>query len=240
MHGTEDIITAEAAGTLDGLLLERARRNPDDVAYIQFDKTRREWQKTSWAGAVHEIGRWRAAMAGLGLKNGDRVALLMRNGCEWVFAEQAALNLGLVVVPLYCDDRPDNIAYILRDSATRLLVVNDSLWRRVAQACSKIESLQHVVLVPAENKSCNTDGNTLCSTDWLPASAPLPPRRDADPRSLATIVYTSGTTGRPKGVMLSHRNILSIAHAALKNYDIFRDDLFLSFLPLSHTFERTV
>jgi long-chain acyl-CoA synthetase len=240
MHGTEDIITAEAAGTLDGLMLERARRNPDDVAYIQFDKTRKKWLKTSWSEAVHEIGRWRAAMAELGLAGGDRVALLVRNSCEWVFAEQAALNLGLVVVPLYCDDRPDNIAYILQDSATRLLIVNDNLWRRVAPACSKVESLHHVVLVPAENKSCDTDGNTLCSTDWLPASATLPPRHDADPGSLATIVYTSGTTGRPKGVMLSHRNILSIAHAALVNYDIFQTDLFLSFLPLSHTFERTV
>jgi long-chain acyl-CoA synthetase len=240
MHRTEDIITAEAAGTLDGLMIERAHRNPDDVAYVQYEKSSREWVNTSWSEAVLEIGRWRAAMAELGLAKGDRVALLMRNSREWVFAEQAALNLGLVIVPLYCDDRPDNIAYILRDAATRLLVVNDNLWRRVAKACQKVESLRHVVLVPAENHECETDGETLCSPEWLPDSAPPPRRRDADPDALATIVYTSGTTGRPKGVMLSHRNILSIAHAALKNYDIFRDDLFLSFLPLSHTFERTV
>lgn len=240
MHRSEDIITAEAAGTLDGLLIERAHRSPDDIAYRQYDKANGDWLDTSWAQALQAIGRWRAAISDLGLLSGDRVALLMRNSRDWVFAEQAALNLGLVIVPLYCDDRPDNIAYILQDSATRLLVVNDNLWRRVESACSEVESLRHVVLVPIDDEPCEPGEGILCCHDWLPASASLPERREADPHSLATIVYTSGTTGRPKGVMLSHYNILSIAHGALIAYDIYPDDTFLSFLPLSHTFERTV
>ena len=82
---------------------------------------------------------------------------------------------------------------------------------------------------------------------WLTEPSPAPderaeaalPRRGAEPDVLATIVYTSGTTGRPKGVMLSHRNILWDAEAVLKTMPVYREDVFLSFLPLSHTFERT-
>ena len=79
----------------------------------------------------------------------------------------------------------------------------------------------------------------VVAADWLPASGSQLRKRRGDPYSLASIVYTSGTTGRPKGVMLSHHNMLSVAHAALTVIDVYEQDLFLSFLPLSHTLERT-
>jgi long-chain acyl-CoA synthetase len=83
------------------------------------------------------------------------------------------------------------------------------------------------------------DGRVVVAGDWLPVSAPEAGPRPGAPDDLATIVYTSGTTGRPKGVMLSHRNLLSNAHASLTLIDCYQEDVFLSFLPLSHTLERT-
>jgi len=242
MEQNEDIITAEAAGTLDGLLRARIARSPDNIAYRQFNKSSAQWQDVSWKQIGEQVSLWQQSMAACGLKAGDRVALLIRNSTDWVIADQAALSLGLVVVPLYCDDRPDNIAYILNDSLTSMLVANDAMWRRVASACGELESLQHVIIVPVEAEAKNIKENDRLhiAANWLAEQPRALQGHDGKPDDLATIVYTSGTTGRPKGVMLSHKNILSIAHSALLTYDVYTSDVFLSFLPLSHTFERTV
>lgn len=243
--GSEDVITAEAAGTLDGLFRTRVRRSPDRPAYRGFDKTTGEWRDTSWREMAAEVARWQAALAAEGLPEGARVALTLRNCREWVVFEQAALGLGLVVVPLYTDDRPDNVAYILRDAAVSLLLVGEaSLWRRLAPAVAPVESLKRIVVLDCGGGLAPNgppDDRLRCAAEWLPDSAPdMPRERRGDAHDLATIVYTSGTTGRPKGVMLSHHNILATAHNALASYDIYVEDVLLSFLPLSHSFERTV
>ena len=110
-------IRPEQAGTLSGLLRERVQRTPDELAYRYYDRDTRQWVDWSWQEVAREVARWQQAMAGEGLRPGERVALLLRNGPEWVVAEQAALGLGLVVVPLYPEDRPDNVAYIINDAA---------------------------------------------------------------------------------------------------------------------------
>ena len=111
--------------------------------------------------------------------------------------------------------------------------------------CKTTKSLQRVLILekpkdPANSlpRSSRTSGCALLMTG-CPSQAPSSERREGDPHALASIVYTSGTTGRPKGVMLSHYNMLSVAHAALACIDCYQQDVFLSFLPLSHTLERT-
>lgn len=243
MPHNEDLISADSAGTLDGLFFDRCQRSPDATAYRQFDKTSGEWQSFSWQTMAEQVSCWQQAMQAEGLQAGERVALLMRNSVEWVMADQAALSLGLVVVPLYCDDRPDNIAYILEDSASRLLIANDAMWKRVGSACAGLATLECVVTVGKADAPVADDASEqkiISAREWLPTTCPALQKRQANGDDLATIVYTSGTTGRPKGVMLSHRNILSITHSALITYTIYTDDEFLSFLPISHTFERTV
>ncbi|MGD2138183.1 MAG: long-chain fatty acid--CoA ligase [Gammaproteobacteria bacterium] len=240
---TEDIISTENAGTLDGLLYQRIRRSPQTTAYRSFDAQARCWRDTSWEEVGREVARWRAALAAEGLAPGERVAVHLRNCKEWVYFDQAAHACGLVVVPLYADDRPDNIAYIMDDSAVRLLLLQDAgNWKRLAPALAGQEGLKRVLLLnPPQSAPARVlqDSRVCCVSDWLPAESDALQRRDADPHALATIVYTSGTTGRPKGVMLSHYNMLSIAHSALTMIDAYQEDLFLSFLPLSHTLERT-
>jgi long-chain acyl-CoA synthetase len=240
---TEDIISAEIAGTLDGLMRQRIKRTPDNTAYRSYDTTSKQWLDTSWAEVGKQIARWQAALAGEGLLPGERVAVHLRNSKEWVFFDQAALACGLVVVPLYTDDRPDNIAYIMSDSAVRVLLVQDAaVWKRIGPALAGQEDLQRVLILDGTRPGTDEalqDERVRCVADWLPESAPPLQKREGDPHALASIVYTSGTTGRPKGVMLSHYNMLSIAHAGLTMIDAFEEDLFLSFLPLSHTLERT-
>ena len=109
-----DVIDLDTARTLDGLFRERVRRSPDSLAYKSFSKDDKAWTAVTWQEMGQRVARWQAALAAEGLEAGDRVALALRNSWEWVCFEQAALGLGLVVVPLYTDDRPDNVGYIIR------------------------------------------------------------------------------------------------------------------------------
>ncbi|MES9853978.1 MAG: long-chain fatty acid--CoA ligase [Candidatus Thiodiazotropha sp. L084R] len=241
MDWSEDLIPLEQAGTLDGLFFQRMRRTPDVVAYRHYDRSRKQWYELSWGDMARHVARWRQALAGENLEAGDRVAVLLRNCPEWVMFDQAALALGLVVVPLYTDDRADAIAYILKDAAVKLLLVQDTgRWNRMESVVEDLPNLQRVVVLETgKQPDAREDDLVREAKTWLPPRGDDLEKRKADPHSLASIVYTSGTTGRPKGVMLSHFNMLSIAHASLTVVDCYQQDSFLSFLPLSHTLERT-
>jgi long-chain acyl-CoA synthetase len=242
----EDLITVEAAGTLDGLFYERVRRTPDLTAYRSYDRASRTWVDSSWREVARRVARWRSAVAGEGLESGERVAIRLRNGLDWVCFDLAVLAEGLVSVPLYIEDRPDNIAYILDDAAVKLLLLqNLPQWKKLLPSLQDNNTLKRVLILDAPSADQEKaaalahDQRLRFVDDWLPATAAEMQRSQGDPRSLASIVYTSGTTGRPKGVMLSHYNMLSVAHAAVASVDCYVGEVFLSFLPLSHTLERT-
>jgi len=242
----EDLITAEAAATLDGLFRERVRRTPDLTAYRSYDRQSRTWVDSSWRDMAARVARWRSALAAEGFEAGDRAAVRARNGIDWVSFDQAVLGEGLVSVPLYVEDRPDNIAYILKDAAVKCLLIQSlSQWRKLAPALAGNEVLRRVLILdgpdaPDEEQTARAMDERVRFVDsWLPDQAPDAVPRKGEPHALASIVYTSGTTGRPKGVMLSHFNMLSVAHAALASVDCYQQEVFLSFLPLSHTLERT-
>ncbi len=239
LSASAGIIPAGTANTLAGLFRERVRRTPTATAYCQFDMASGAWADATWQDMAKWVARWQAALAQESLAAGDRVALMMRSSREWVFFEQAALGLGLVVVPLFRDDRADSVAYIVKDAGVKLLVIGGpDEWRRIRRAVGRFQTVQRIVSV--EPISSATDPRVVSASEWLPKKSAKLQARDSDRHALATIFYTSGTTGRPKGVMLSHWNILSNAEAGLKSVLVHPGDLFLSFLPLSHAFERTV
>ena len=242
----KDVISPEQAGTLHGLFLERVRRSPDKIAYRHFRQN--AWRDLSWREMEAEVARWQTALAGLGLQRGDRVAIMLRNCPVWIAFDQAAMSLGLVTVPLYTVDRPDNVAYIVNDADVKVLLFEtDEQWQALRTVRDQLAGV--LCFVSVENLS-DTSG-TLTSVqayeprlkmmaEFLPPDATLVPAPPCRMNELASIIYTSGTTGKPKGVMLSHTNMLSNAHACLDTFAVNGDDLFLSFLPLSHTFERTL
>ena len=238
---TLDLITGAEAGTLPGLFLRRCERTPDRDGFRQHDAVSGTWKSYRWREMRAHAARWRASLAREGLAPGERVAVLLRNSVEWVCFDQAAQSLGLVVVPLYTTDNPESIAYILGDCGARLLLVGEAdQWRVLAPLRARFPQLSRVLCLGRSANLPAADGAEVSfAADWLAAEAGPVSMRVGDPDGLATIVYTSGTTGRPKGVMLSHRSILANAEAVTRMVPAYREDLFLSFLPLSHAFERT-
>ena len=236
---TAHLIAVDAAGTLGGLFRERVRRTPDLVAYRHYDDTHQNWRDYTWAHMERQVGRWQAALRAEGLEPGDRVAIMLRNSPEWVAYDIAALALGLVTVPVYTQDRAENVAYILNDADCRVLLLeNEDQWRGLRAVRDQLSGLQRILAV--KTLSAADEPRLRSLPEWLPDEAGPPTYAVAQGDALATIVYTSGTTGRPKGVMLTHRNILTNAYACLEGcVQADSSFTFLSFLPLSHTFERT-
>ena len=231
--------------TLPQVFAARVRATPGADAYLQYDKATGEWRRWSWAAVDQEMARWKTALAAENIPPGERVAVMLNNSVEWICFEQAAMALGLVVVPLYVTDNPANAAHILADSGVRLLLVGRmAQWEQLKPLGALFPILQRVLCLrhhPAEMPA--PDPALVSCDDWLASQAndAVAPANEiaTDASALATLIYTSGTTGRPKGVMLSHANILANAQAVLEVISVYPNDCFLSFLPLSHAFERT-
>jgi len=230
--------------TLPELFAWRVATSPDQTAYQRFDAARSEWVDLSWRDVGAEVSRWRRALRAQRLEPGARVGILVPNGLEHVCMDQAALALGLVPVPMHAVDNPDSIAYILHDSEAALLLLDSAeRWRAIAAAGGATPALQRVIALDAGAEP--GDALLIGLDAWLAAAgdganAAEPASGGVSPEALAALVYTSGTTGRPKGVMLSHRNVVSNIQALLQRFVLTERDVLLSFLPLSHTFERTV
>ena len=235
-----DIISVAEAKTLDGLFAERVRRTPGALAHREYRENEGCWCDLTWQEVNREVARWQRALEKEQVSAGDRVAVMMRNCSAWVTYDQAAMGLGAVVVPLYTQDRPENVAYIINDSGAKVLLLENELqWRSLHATRDQLGQLVRILLL-THSGADHGDPRVLSVDRWLAAEGGEVKHLNTDGMKLASIVYTSGTTGRPKGVMLSHHNMLTNAHGATTKMSISRDDVFLSFLPLSHTFERTV
>lgn len=238
-----DIITVEVAQTLDGLFRERVKQTPQAIAYRDYDVHQEVWLNFTWEEMADAVACWRTAFRQENLAPGDRVAVMLRNCPQWVMFEQAALASGLVVVPLYTEDRAENAAWCLEHAIVKLLLLeNPTQWQALREVKNLPAQLTRIVILEATTDTMYAfnDSRVRALSEWLPAQATQAPEPVShDPHALATLIYTSGTTGRPKGVMLSHHNILSNAFSSAQVVTVTCDDLLLSFLPLSHTFERT-
>ncbi len=233
-----DVIPPEVAPTLPAQFRERVKRSRDRVAYREFDLHAGEWRDYTWGQTANDVARWQRALEQEGLGRGDRVALRLRNCRTWVLFDQAALALGLVVVPLYVDDRADNVAYVINHSDSKLLLVETAAhWKELGEVGDQLGNLRRVVVL--EELAEPGDERVVSAENWLPQEGGEPKAAESAVHELATIVYTSGTTGKPKGVMLSHNNLVQNVYSGLRSMAVFPSDLFLSFLPLCHTLERT-
>ena len=141
MTDQQDMIQLDQNGTLCQLLRQRVERTPEAVAYRQYDEAAGDWIPWTWQQFVDAVSRWQQALAGEGLETGDRIAIMLGNCREWAAFDMAARGLGLVVVPLYANDRADNLGLILQDCGAKLLLVGtDVQWQTLAPVESTVDA----------------------------------------------------------------------------------------------------
>ena len=229
-------------GTLNRLLFDAIERyhKPDALQV----KRNGRYQPISHAALLDRIRRASLGLEEIGVRPGDRVAILSDNRPEWAVADYACLMLGATDVPLYPNLPAEQIAYILRDSGCSAIFVSDaSQAAKIVSIRAECPALRTVV---AFDDAVSGTEMSLAALETLGASLDDESRRRAfreraevvRPDDVATIIYTSGTTGDPKGVMLTHDNIYSNVMAAAAAIPFEGRDTCLSFLPLSHIFER--
>jgi len=191
--------------------------------------------------AVEELSM---GLRALGVLKGDRVALLAENRPEWAYVDLATLCAAAVDVPIYPNLPPAQVLYVLNDSQAKVAFASTAAQvKKVLEVRAKAPHLEHVVRFddPPQEGTLSLDEVRARGREALAADRDAVKRRAAEaaPEDLATLIYTSGTTGDPKGVMLTHRNIVSNVEAAIAAFPVFGPrDLALSFLPLCHIFER--
>jgi long-chain acyl-CoA synthetase len=195
----------------------------------------------TWGWMTHgafreEVDRVRTGLATLGIGAGDAVALISDNRPEWAITAYAAYGLGASVVPMYEAQHDDNWRYILSDSgATVAFVADDAIRERVRGFQDELGKLEHVIAFDAGPEASGPSFAGLGAN-----AAEIVPMADVEADDVAGFVYTSGTTGRPKGVVLSHGNLARNVSAITDVFPIDEDDRTLSFLPWAHAFGQTV
>ncbi|MBI3926587.1 MAG: long-chain fatty acid--CoA ligase [Armatimonadetes bacterium] len=228
--------------TLPELFRRTATRHPD--ANYLGSKRDGSYHYLAYADAQRRIEAVAAALIELGLQPGDRVALISNNRPEWALTDLGAMHAGCVCVPLYPTLGEEAIAYILKDSGARLVVSEHP--QRVLAVEQELTDLQHIVClgptVPSTKRIWSWDELLEHGRTHLDRHRAEMEQRIAqlEATDVCSIVYTSGTTGEPKGAMLMHGNFVSNCLALAPRVDLGPGDIELSFLPLAHVFERIV
>ncbi|HEX8733768.1 MAG TPA: long-chain fatty acid--CoA ligase [Pyrinomonadaceae bacterium] len=233
--------------TIPHYILESLRRNnkPDALSH----KIENAWQRFSGEQVIEKIRHLTLGLRDLGIRAGDRVAIISENRPEWSLTDLAILSLKAVNVPIYTTQAVEQIRYILENSGARVLFVSGKkIFKHAQAALEGVEHLEKIVFFDDEAVPSNEEkyltfsalekrGEELHKIDEKTFDRLLD---ELDAKDLATIIYTSGTTGEPKGVMLTHESFTSNIVTISKGLPILNTDRSLAVLPLSHIFERCV
>jgi len=232
------------ASSVPGLLLSAALKH--DKSDALNHKIGDDWFTIPAGRVVERVQNVALGLAELGVKPGDRVALLSENRPEWSIVDLAILSLGAINVPIYTTQAVDQIRFILTDSGARAIFIsNKKLFKHARQALEGLDFLEKIIFFDSEAgegdrsttlHALEKTGHERARNHPAAFEAYLNAVRLTD---LATIIYTSGTTGEPKGVMLTHANFVSNVLTITAGLPIGPTDIALSVLPLSHIFERT-
>ncbi len=233
--------------TIPHFCLESFRRNnkTDALSY----KIEEAWKHLSGAEVIEKIKNLALGLADLGIKAGDKIAIISENRPEWSLTDLAILSLRAVNVPIYTTQAVEQIRYILEDSGAKMLFISGKkLFKHAQSAVESVETIEKIVFFDDDAKTEN-DNRAMTfaevekrgfEADRIDSQAFENFLEKIDSDDLATIIYTSGTTGEPKGVMLTHENFVTNVVAVSKGLPIRSTDRSLAVLPLSHIFERTV
>ena len=229
--------------SLPGLCLAAVlRHGKNDALNYRADG---KWFNIPAETFVERVKNCALGLAALGIRPGDRIALLSENRPEWSIADMAILSLGAINVPIYTTQAIEQIDYILSDSGAKAIFISNRRLYKHAQPALAKRSMDHLIFFDPEVAEIIERATSLEQVEES-GSEVAQQRPDAfdahlqavHPEDLATIIYTSGTTGEPKGVMLTHNNFMSNVLSIAKGLPIGPTDVALSVLPLSHIFER--
>ncbi|QIL76844.1 AMP-dependent synthetase/ligase [Hymenobacter sp. HDW8] len=203
-------------------------------------KVNGEWQKMSTQQVSEAANQVSLGLRQLGIGKDDKVAIISMNRPEWMLADFGISQLGAVSVPMYPSITVEDYKYIFTDAGVKAVFVSDkNLYAKVKEATAALPEVQHIFTFDKIEGARNFD--ELLAMGKKGNAADLDPiKASVQPDDLLTIIYTSGTTGNPKGVMLSHDNLLSNCRHSQPSVPVNKDDIALSFLPLCHIFERMV
>lgn len=220
--------------SLAALFDARVLRSANASACRWFDRSAQAWQQLSWAELDAKAQSYANALAALQLPQGARVALMIDNGPEWVAIEQAIYRLGLVSVGIFLADTAGNAAHVIDNSGAAVAFFRDeAIWAGIATERS-LPELRRAVLM----QSNADDARVQTLPVFLASADGAAERVQPSAKALASLVYTSGTTGAAKGAMLSHAALLANVFACERAFDSGSEVIKLSLLPLSHSFER--
>ncbi len=217
---------------------------PDKTAYMY--KQDGAWKNITFTDAAAEVEKIAAGLASIGIENGDRVAIVSGNRYHWAYIDYAVLSLGAVLVPVYPSLLPEQVEYILNDSEAKAVIVENEIQSdKINEIRTNLSTVQDSFIMDMPEKGVGENWRTLEQLEEMGAAF-IKEKPDylqesmkkVDTDAWATIIYTSGTTGEPKGAILTHRNFLFNVEEASSVVDVYSEDLFLSFLPLSHVLER--
>jgi long-chain acyl-CoA synthetase len=225
---------ALGAATIAEAFAITVREDGDRVAL----RTRGGELELTWGEYGSRVDRLALGLRALGVERGDIVALMLDNRPEFHIADSACISLGVTPFSLYQTLTADQIAHQLEDSGAEVAIVESKFLERVLEAAERIPALRHVVLVDGDPVP---DG-VLSFTDLLESEgdpAEIAAAREAvEPEDLLTLIYTSGTTGPPKGVQITHRNMMTSVQALQDSVEIPQGSRVISYLPMAHIAER--
>jgi len=236
-------LTADEPTTLVEIYEQAARNHPkSDTLNFKLDG---QWQAMSAEEVLRRARHVALGLYSLGIRKGDRVAILSESCVEWVLADQGCVFAGAITVPIYPTLRPPQVQYILSDCGARALFISTrDKFSEVESILKECQTIENIVLFD-DRKSAAANALTFSELQERGrALSDQQPKlidqlsRAAQPQDLATIIYTSGTTGEPKGVMLTHANMVSNLIDSSNHFEFGEKDSALSVLPLSHVFER--
>ncbi|MDP9441659.1 MAG: AMP-dependent synthetase/ligase [Actinomycetota bacterium] len=199
-----------------------------------------EWREWTWQEYADHACRVAAGLARLGVGRGDRVALMVRNRPEFHIADVATLLLGATPFSIYNSSSPDQVQYLVSHAEAKVAIVeNAEFLERFLKVRTELPALQQIVVVDGATEGDALPWESLLGEDKVDLAEAT---RIATPGDLATLIYTSGTTGPPKGVMISHYNVVWTAESILRAFETDRSDLegmrIVSYLPMAHIAER--
>ena len=233
----------ETASSVPGLCLTAVmRHNKSDALNYRADG---KWFNLPAETFVERVKNCALGLASLGIRPGDRIALLSENRPEWSIVDMAILSLGAINVPIYTTQAIEQIDYILSDSGAKAIFISNRRLHKHARPALDKRAMEHLIFFEPEVADLVERGISLAEMerrgrehDEQRPGAYEAHLQSVRPEDLATIIYTSGTTGEPKGVMLTHNNFMSNVLSIAKGLPIGPTDVALSVLPLSHIFER--